>query len=206
MVKRRILIDIGSTFTKALAVDMEQEIVVAAAASPTTVQEDITRGIQSALEVIERDCGFGVDSAEITACSSAAGGLRMVSIGLIPELSSEAAKRAALGAGAKIIGHYCHQMTRREIKEIEAIAPDIILLAGGTDGGNDTAILCNALMLSNSEVDAPILVAGNKCSYDRIEDMFDTSSKSAIFVENVMPEISRLEVQPCRDAIRETFI
>ncbi|HEX2966004.1 MAG TPA: glutamate mutase L, partial [Syntrophorhabdaceae bacterium] len=206
MAKRRILIDIGSTFTKALAVDLEQEIIVAAAASPTTVQEDVTIGIQNTLAIIEHDSGFDLDSAEITACSSAAGGLRMVSIGLIPELSSEAAKRAALGAGAKIIDHYCHQMTRKEIKEIEAIAPDIILLAGGTDGGNDKAILYNAMMLAKSEVHAPILVAGNKCSYDRIEDMFNTSSKSAVFVENVMPEIGRLEVQPCRDAIRDIFM
>jgi uncharacterized protein (TIGR01319 family) len=130
----------------------------------------------------------------------------MISIGLVPELSSEAAKRAALGAGAKIVGHYCHQITRKELEQIENTSPDIILLAGGTDGGNDSVILHNAAMLCRSAVKAPIVVAGNKCAYDKIEDMMKNSSKTAILVENVMPEIGRLEVEACREAIREVFM
>jgi uncharacterized protein (TIGR01319 family) len=201
----KLLIDIGSTFTKAVAVDLDQTAVIATAKSPTTVQEDVTLGLERALAKISEQIGNG-SGTEIIACSSAAGGLRMVSIGLVPELSSEAAKRAALGAGAKIVGLYCHQLTRREMQQIEGLSPDLILLAGGTDGGNETVIVHNAGVLARSGVSAAIIVAGNKSAYDAIEETFETSSKMVRFVDNVMPEIGTLEVQPCREAIREVFM
>jgi uncharacterized protein (TIGR01319 family) len=201
----KLLIDIGSTFTKATAVDIEAPALLATAKSPTTVKDDVTIGLQKALAMLSEQIG-SVEGCEVIACSSAAGGLRMVSIGLVQELSSEAAKRAALGAGAKIIGHYSHQLTRREIKQIEESLPDLILLAGGTDGGNEDVIVHNAGLLAASNIRAAIVVAGNKSSYDRIEDVFEGSPKVVRYVDNVMPEIGRLEVQPCREAIREVFM
>jgi uncharacterized protein (TIGR01319 family) len=179
-----------------VAVDLNREVVLSTVKAPTTAKDDVTTGLLQALKATESQIGPLEDGMEIIACSSAAGGLRMVSIGLVPELSSEAAKRAALGAGAKIVGHYCHHVTRREIALIEANTPDIILLAGGTDGGNDSVIIHNATMLSRSRINAPIVVAGNKCAYDKIEDIMKDSSKTVIFVENVMPQIGRLESGP----------
>jgi uncharacterized protein (TIGR01319 family) len=206
MGEKRLLVDIGSTFTKIVAVDLDQEIVLSSVKSPTTIEDGVTIGVLEAIKAIEIQIGPLDNNIKMAACSSAAGGLRMVSIGLVPELSSEAAKRAALGAGAKIVGKYCHNMTRREITQIEATAPDIILLAGGTDGGNDSVIIHNTMMLCRSTIQAPIVVAGNKCAYDKIEEMLKEASKTAIFVENVMPQIGRLEVQACREAIREVFM
>jgi uncharacterized protein (TIGR01319 family) len=203
--RTKLLIDIGSTFTKAVAVDLDEMTVRATAKSPTTVKEDVTIGLKDALARIAEQIGSS-DNGEIIACSSAAGGLRMVSIGLVPELSSEAAKRAALGAGAKIIGLYCHQLTRREIRQIEESSPDLILLAGGTDGGNESVIVHNAGLLAQSSVTAAIIVAGNKSAYDALEDVFDQSTKTVRFVDNVMPEIGKLEVDACREAIREIFM
>jgi uncharacterized protein (TIGR01319 family) len=205
MGKKKLLVDIGSTFTKIAAIDLDREIVLSSVKSPTTIKDSVAIGVLEALKATENQTG-PLNDIEIMACSSAAGGLRMVSIGLVPELSSEAAKRAALGAGAKIVGHYCHHITRREMVQIEMTAPDIILLAGGTDGGNDSAIIHNTMMLCRSTISAPIIVAGNKCAYDKIEDMLKDASKKAIFVENVMPQIGRLEVQACREAIREVFM
>jgi uncharacterized protein (TIGR01319 family) len=201
----KLLIDIGSTFTKAVAADVKGKVILATAKSPTTVNEGVTIGLKNALTKIEKKIG-SVEGKEVIACSSAAGGLRMVSIGLVPELSSEAAKRAALGAGAKIIGHYCHKLTSKEIRRIEESSPDLILLAGGTDGGNENSIVHNAGLLSQSHGTAAIIVAGNKCAYDKIEEIFSASSRTVRFVENVMPEIGKLEVQACREAIREVFM
>lgn len=206
MSDKKLLVDIGSTFTKMVVVDLNREVVLSTVKAPTTANDDVTTGLLQAFRATESQIGPLEDDMEIIACSSAAGGLRMVSIGLVPELSSEAAKRAALGAGAKIVGHYCHHVTRREITLIETNAPDIILLAGGTDGGNNSAIIHNAVMLSRSQINVPIVVAGNKCAYDKIEDIMKGSSKTAIFVENVMPQIGRLEVRACREAIREVFM
>ena len=200
-----LLIDIGSTFTKVVAIDLEKEEVVSRVESPSTVEEDVTIGLRNALGKVEKDIG-SIKAKEAIACSSAAGGLRVVSIGLVTELSSEAAKRAALGAGAKIVGHFSYEMTHSEMRQIEDICPDLILLAGGTDGGNVKTIIHNANFLSHSKITAPIVVAGNKSAFDEIEQIFNTSSKVVRFVKNVMPEIGKLEVEDCREAMREVFM
>ena len=201
----KLLIDIGSTFTKVVAADLEREEIISRTQSPSTVADDITIGLKKALKIVEKEIG-SIDAKEAIACSSAAGGLQVVSIGLVPELSCEAAKRAALGAGAKIIGHHCYELTKAQIKGIEDISPDLILLAGGTDGGNKSTIVHNARMLSQSKITAPIVVAGNRSAMDEIKQIFNTSNKILKFVENVLPEIGMLEVQPCREAIRELFM
>lgn len=56
---------------------------------------------------------------------------------------------------------YSFNLTKGDMKEIEAYHPDIILLTGGTDGGNAECILYNARMLSELSYDCPIVLAGN---------------------------------------------
>ena len=97
-----LLIDFGSTYTKVTAVDVEGEKLLGTAASFTTIQTDINDGLENAVRLLEEKIGK-LEFAERYACSSAAGGLRMVSSGLVPELTAEAAKMASLGAGAKIM-------------------------------------------------------------------------------------------------------
>jgi uncharacterized protein (TIGR01319 family) len=205
MARLTLLIDIGSTFTKAVAVDLDREEVLLRAESPSTVREDVNIGLANALQKIGTKIG-SARGIEMIACSSAAGGLRVVSVGLVPELSCEAAKRAALGAGAKIVGHFSHKLTSKEMGHIGALAPDLVLLAGGTDGGNEDTILHNARMLACSQIASPIVVAGNKSAADRIGLVFMDSGKFVRFADNVMPEIGRLEVESCREAIREVFM
>jgi uncharacterized protein (TIGR01319 family) len=206
MMNLRVLIDIGSTYTKATAVDLGAGTVLATSRAPTTVADDVTLGLKSALATLEAAIGREIPRAAVTACSSAAGGLRMVSVGLVPELSSEAAKRAALGAGAKIVGHYCYTLNPHEVAEIEAIAPDVLLLAGGTDGGNERTIVHNARVLGACALRCHVVVAGNKCARDPIERAFAGSGLTATFADNVMPAVGTLEVQPCREAIRDVFL
>ena len=141
----RLLIDFGSTFTKVVAVDLDKVEVMAAARVPSTVETDITIGLEAALKEIAAKTGIAIRrSKKSLACSSAAGGLRMVCIGFVPELTSKAANHAALGAGAKVVGLYSYKLTSQEIEEIEKIAPDILLLSGGTDGGDEAVIIHNA--------------------------------------------------------------
>jgi uncharacterized protein (TIGR01319 family) len=103
--------------------------------APSTVDEDVIIGLKEALQKVKADVRIGIsEEKEALACGSAAGGLRMVSIGFVPDLTCEAAARAALGAGAKVVGRYSYELTRQEITEIEEISPEIILLAGGTKG------------------------------------------------------------------------
>lgn len=204
----QLLVDFGSTFTKVVAVDLIGEEIVSRVQVPSTVDEDITIGLKEALQKIKTDIKIGiVEEKEALACSSAAGGLRMVSIGFVPDLTCEAATRAALGAGAKMVGRYSYELTRQEITEIEEISPDIILLAGGTDGGNKRVIIHNARMLASSQsLRAYIVVAGNKAAQDEIKAILESSGTPNRLTKNVMPEIGTIDVDSCREVIREVYI
>ena len=202
-----LLIDIGSTFTKIAAVDLEGEEVVGRTYAASTVATDMTTGLQEAYEKLLAQLGSRhLDIDRKLACSSAAGGMRLFAIGLVPSLTTEAARRAAFGAGAKVIGTYSHELTTTEIESIERTLPDIVLLAGGTDGGNKEVILHNAGMLAGSSLTCPIVVAGNKAASDEVKAILETAGKPAEVTENVLPDIDRLNVDPCRSIIREVFI
>ncbi|PPR64324.1 MAG: hypothetical protein CFH04_00266, partial [Alphaproteobacteria bacterium MarineAlpha3_Bin3] len=201
-----LLIDFGSTFTKLRAVDLEKAEIIGAGQGPSTVASDITGGLTKALSDLEGRIGPLPDFKHRLACSSAAGGLGMVTVGLVKELTAEAAKQAALGAGAKLTGTFSHGLTQGDIAEVEALAPDIILLAGGTDGGNSDVILENAEKLAAASVTCPVIVAGNREAADEAAGLLEAAGKPVTVTENVMPEFGTLNVEPARDAIRQVFI
>lgn len=202
-----VLIDFGSTYTKLTAVDCGRPAILGVAQAPTTVETNIMIGFKQALSKLQ-DSIPGVDlaSSRKLACSSAAGGLRMVTVGLVPELTAEAARRAALGAGAKLVGAFSYKLAQTELSEIDKLKPDIILLAGGTDGGNESVILHNASLFASSNLNVPIVLAGNKVVSDQVATSLRKEGKDVRVTENVMPEINRLNIEPAREAIREVFI
>ena len=86
-----LLIDFGSTFTKATAVDLDAARILGRAQAPSTVDSDVTNGLVGALELLAEmvpalsalPAGLdGLDAMHVRASSSAAGGLRIVVAGL----------------------------------------------------------------------------------------------------------------------------
>ena len=203
---RYLMIDFGSTFTKLVAVDTEKEDIIATASSFTTVATDITIGYEKALAQLYKQIGEEVVFDKIISCSSAAGGLKMCAIGLIPELTVEAAKRVCLGAGAKVDLVLSNHINKREIQEIKDKNIDIILLAGGTDGGNSECVIYNATALGKAGIKIPVIYAGNKSCEDEIQEIFDTYGINGFFCENVMPKINVLNIPSARDKIRDIFL
>ncbi|HEX6320706.1 MAG TPA: glutamate mutase L, partial [Burkholderiales bacterium] len=161
-----LLIDFGSTYTKLRAVDLDARRILGAGQGPSTVTTDINVGMLAALRDLERRLGRLPRFRYRLASSSAAGGLRMVTVGLVRELTAEAARRAALGAGAKLVGTFAYRLTAADLQRIAELAPDILLLAGGTDGGNSEVILHNAAALARAPIDCPIVYAGNRAALD----------------------------------------
>ena len=198
-----LLIDFGSTYTKLTAVDVEGEQILGTAQSYTTVQTDINDGLRNGLTLLEEKVGK-LEYAETFACSSAAGGLRMVASGLVPELTSEAAKLASLGAGAKVVGQYSFQMTEEDMEEVKALKPDIFLLVGGTDGGNTACIEHNAAMLATIHPEFPIVIAGNRNSARKCKELL--SGCEVYVCPNVMPKFGVLNIEPTQKQIREIFL
>jgi uncharacterized protein (TIGR01319 family) len=200
-----LLIDIGSTYTKLAVLDEHSKRLIAAACSPTTIH-DVSIGFNAALSEIKEQPVPEYALADRYACSSAAGGLRMVAVGLVPELTMEAAKRAALGAGAKVVATYSFSLMSRQVREIEAIRPDILLLAGGTDGGDKKTVIHNAERIALSKLDVPVVFAGNREAADEITAIFDRAHKEVRITDNVMPTVSKINVDSVREVIREVFL
>jgi len=202
-VKAILLIDFGSTYTKLTAVDLDSETVLGTAQSFTTIFTDINDGLENARALLEEKTGK-LDFVETYACSSAAGGLRMVTSGLVPELTGEAAKLASLGAGAKVVGVYAFQLTEDDMEDIRACKPDIFLLVGGTDGGNTECILHNAKMLADMKPSFPIVVAGNRTAARQCQRILEGCE---VYVcPNVMPKFGVLKIEQTQKQIREIFL
>ena len=202
---RYLMIDFGSTFTKLVAVDTEKEDIIATASSFTTVATDITIGYEKALAELYKKIGEEVKFDKIISCSSAAGGLKMCAIGLVPELTVEAAKRVCLGAGAKVDLVLSNHINKREIQEITDKNIDIVLLAGGTDGGNSECVIYNATALGKAGIKIPVIYAGNKSCEDEIREIFETYGINGYFCENVMPKINVLNIPDAREKIRDIY-
>ncbi len=203
---RYLMIDFGSTFTKLTAVDTETEDVIATANHFTTVATDITIGYRNALKELYAKIGSEVKFDKIIGCSSAAGGLKMCAVGLVDELTLEAAKRVCLGAGAKVDLSFSHHLTKRNIDEIIEKEIDIILLSGGTDGGNSECVLYNQRMLAEHGIKIPIIYAGNKDCQDEIQEIADKYGLNEYICENVMPRLNVLNIPDAREKIREIFL
>jgi len=200
-----VLIDIGSTFTKVTAVDWRTGQLLATSQAPTTASTDVMLGLDAALRQL------GIDTKrhlprQMRACSSAAGGLRMVAVGLVPDLTVKAANQAALGAGAKVLATFGYKLSSSEVQEIVDLNPDMVLLAGGTDGGDEQVLLHNARMLAACPLRAPLVVAGNKVISADAAAILVVADKPVRLTENVMPTLNRLNVEPVRQAIRELFM
>lgn len=200
-----LLVDFGSTYTKVTAVDLETESIVGTARGITTVETDVMDGLNQALERLFTSTGK-LSFNKVLGCSSAAGGLKMVAVGLVPSLTAEAAKRAALGAGAKVLAVYGGELSEYEVQEIAALKPDIILLAGGTDGGNKEVIIHNARMLNALPEDIAIVVAGNKSTAHTVVSILSVAKSDVTHTENVMPQVNVLNIEPARQVIRQIFL
>lgn len=199
-----LLVDFGSTFTKVVAVDLDARTIVARAQRPSTVEHDVTVGLEQAVAALGPRVGARVRLR--FASSSARGGLRMVACGLVPELTAEAARRAALGAGAKVLRTFSHHLTDADLGELRALTPDLVLLAGGIDGGNREVIVHNARRIAEGGVAAPVIVAGNRSARDEVRTLLAAAGVRCYETANVLPELDRMDVEPVRAVIREAFV
>ncbi len=198
-----LLIDFGSTYTKVTAVDVDAPRLLGTANSYTTVQTDINDGLADALKKLEARTGT-LDFCARYACSSAAGGLRMLASGLVPELTAEAAKTASLGAGAKVLKTYSFKLNEDDADEIKALNPDIFLLVGGTDGGNTECIIHNAHVIRDIGGDYPVILAGNRNAVRTCAKILE--GREVHITENVMPSFNVLNTEPVQKEIREVFL
>ena len=197
--------DVGSTFTKVTAVDVENCEIIGSAKSFTTIETDVMEGFNAAIAELTTQCGALTFEKKV-ASSSAAGGLKMVSVGLVPDLTVKASRLAVASAGAKILKTYAYELSNQEQQEIADLNPDMVLLAGGTDGGNREVILHNTRMLAKIDRNFSVVAACNKTVVDEAASILRESGKEVVVCNNVMPEFDKLNIDSAKDAIRNLFI
>jgi uncharacterized protein (TIGR01319 family) len=198
--RRAVTVDFGSTFTKVCLIDVCEGRLLAAAAHPTTMP-DLLEGLRQSL----RQVG-GMDvlrDGPVLACSSAGGGLRVAVAGLEEDLTVRAGYYAAMSAGARVVGTLNGGV---DPAALAAAQPDLVLLTGGLDDGDEDCLLASAEALAASEVRVPVVVAGNAAAADRAACSLARAGVAVTISPNVMPSAGVLDVAPARARIREVFI
>jgi uncharacterized protein (TIGR01319 family) len=206
-----LVAEIGSTTTVVNAFkDLETDpVFVGQGQAATSVHDgDVNIGVANAIEDLRKSLNADkIEYKELLATSSAAGGLKMTVHGLVYDMTAKAAREAALGAGANI--HYvtAGKLRRSDLKHIESLMPNIILVAGGVDYGERDTAMHNAEMIAKMDIRVPVIYAGNIQNQDDVRDAFEVAGKADLLyiVENVYPKIDQLNVEPTRKVIQDVF-
>ncbi len=177
--------------------------------APTSVLDgDVRVGLQGAIDDLTANIGEDkIEYKEMLATSSAAGGLKMTVHGLVYDMTARAAKEAALGAGAIIHQVTAGKLRRTDLKKIQEINPNIILIAGGVDYGERDTAIYNAELISDLGLNIPIIYAGNIENQEEIKLIFEEkhAGQKLYIVDNVYPKIDELNVEPTREVIQDVF-
>ena len=240
---RTVLVtDCGSTTTKALLFQRGTDgwRQTFRGEAPTTVEEpvaDVTMGALNAFQELEELSGRRILREEwadgespfiFTECdpstgidlylttSSAGGGLQMMVAGIVREMTAESAQRAALGAGAIVLETISADDGREDYERIQRVRhlrPDIMLLAGGVDGGSRTHVVEVAELLRaaaprprfGTTLKLPVIYAGNRDAAAEVEEVLSGFAQMSI-VPNVRPTLEGENLAPAREAIHEFFL
>ena len=205
-----LVAEIGSTTTIVNAfnsIDGDVPVFAGSGAAPTSVASgDVAIGLNAAIDDLTRALGAeSIEWSKFLATSSAAGGLRMTVHGLVYDMTVKAGREAALGAGANIHMTTAGKLTQDDLAEIDATAPNLILLAGGTDYGDRECAMHNARMLCGLKSCAPVIYCGNVQNHGAVKAMFVEADKRLYITENVYPRLDELNVEPVRKLIHQAF-
>ncbi len=234
--KNFIATDCGSTTTKAIYIEKKEEgyRLEKRGEAPTTVEapfEDVTAGVVNSVEELEElskktfllkggkgvirpnKSDKGVDAYVST--SSAGGGLQMLVAGVVKEMTAESANRAALGAGSIVMDALAINDGRKTWERIELIRnlrPDMILLSGGTDGGDVNHVVEMAEVIKEAKPTSrlgsaklPVIYAGNTAAREAIKEILGDVCDLFI-VDNLRPTLESENLGPAREKIHELFM
>ncbi|MDY6916084.1 MAG: glutamate mutase L [Candidatus Cloacimonadota bacterium] len=211
--------------------------------APTTVEKplnDVTRGVLNAVTELEELARLKYDNPNIkfikddklqimkdgvkgdegidayVSTSSAGGGLQMMVTGVVAKMTGESAERAALGAGAIVMDLIASNDKRANYEKIERIRnlrPDMILMAGGVDGGTTKHVAELAELVAaadpkprlGSNYQLPVIYAGNKKAREAIKETLE-DKVDLIITDNIRPTLDVEELGPARDKIHDLFM
>lgn len=237
-IKVIVATDCGSTTTKAIMIEEVDGHYrqTYRGEAPTTVEEpfaDVTLGVANSVTelqelsgrrliaddgtIIRRKSPTDSEGCDIyISTSSAGGGLQMMVAGVVRQMTAESAKRAALGAGAIVMDTIASNDPRRpheQIQRIRELRPDMVLLSGGTDGGDAKKVVELAELIApakprprfGGEYQLPVIFAGNKDAAPAVRKVFGQGFDLSV-VDNLRPTLESENLSPARDRIHDVFL
>lgn len=223
-----LAIDLGNVSTRAILFDVasEQYRFIASGTAPSTAGapfKDIGEGVRVAIERLQQVTGrtlvgsderlimpalangSGVDKLVIT--YSVGPALQVSIVGLLDEVSLESAHKLAAAIGGQVrevIGLNDRRSTSMQVDAIIKSRPDLVILAGGTDGGASRSMLKMVDTLGLAFYLLPlakrpeVLFAGNKELQGKIEAQLErlVTIHSAL---NIRPSFDVEDLSPAMD-------
>ncbi|MCL2498016.1 MAG: glutamate mutase L, partial [Symbiobacteriaceae bacterium] len=231
--KRMVIVDVGSTTTKALLFQEEAGVwhLLFRGEAGTTVEapdEDVMVGVRRSIQMLQDRSGITLlgegDNGELhlssdhfLATSSAGGGLQMVVCGNVGNISAESAERAAMGGGAILLDLFSNDDGLSQFQRLERLRhlrPDMILLSGGIEGASVIGFvveMCDFIRTARPRPKfgythaLPVIYAGSSSGIPVVEDLLGEGFVLKI-VPNLRPGIAEENLGPTREAIHDLFI
>src|SRR5512147_1657663 len=224
-----LAIDVGATVTRAVLFDVvEGEYrFVASGQAPSTAEapfKDIGIGVREAITHLQnitgatllgehdnnliapsQPDGSGVDA--VVATISAGPAVKTVVVGLLSDVSVQSARRLAESTYSRIVDTLDLSDHRRPDQQMDSIVrsrPDLVVLAGGTDGGASRSIqkmleaIGLACYLMPMEKRPMVLYAGNAKLANDVKDLLGGHVGKLELSPNVRPSLEMEDLDPGR--------
>jgi uncharacterized protein (TIGR01319 family) len=229
-----LAIDVGSITTRATFFDLVEGHYrfIASGQSPTTAAaplRDVITGVRKAIENLEIVTGhkflgedhnlimpaaegIGVDT--FAATYSAGPAIKTAVVGLLDDVSLESTQRLARSIYARVVETIGLNDTRKPEEQIDSLVrlcPDLILIAGGTDGGATRSVqrlmetVGLACFLLPVDKRPALLYAGNQELAEEVKSSFQSLTSSLRISPNLRPGIETEDLQPAQRELNELY-
>jgi hypothetical protein len=228
-----LLLNIGTSHTRASLVDIveRQYRMVATTECSTTADapySDVGEGVRFALDqlsglvgcdffdesgqliVPSRGSGTGVDAVVLTLSLQA--DVRAALVGLLPDISLRSVRKLTESAPVRVVAEVSLGDRRTEEGRMDALCqarPDLILVAGGSEGGASEAILRLMEVVGLSIYMMPpdskpqVLYMGNSAVGAKVQELLKSCQCTVTTARNIRPSLETEALDPGRVALNE---
>ena len=229
-----LAVDVGSVTTRAAFFDVVKDHYrfIASGHAPTTAAapiKNVSEGVRQAIENLQivtgrkflgegnvllmpPSEGAGVDS--FAATFSAGPAIKTAVVGLLDEVSLESCLRLARSTYVNVVETIGLNDTRKveeQIDNLVRLRPEMILIAGGTDGGAIRSVqrlmetIGLACFLMPADKRPGLLFAGNQSLADEVTKSLQPLSSHLSISPNLRPGIDHEDLQPAHRYLAELY-
>jgi len=229
-----LAVDVGTVTTRAALFDVVEGSYrfIASGQAPSTAAapfKDLGEGVHRAIEnlqtvtgrrflaedqslIIPAHEGNGIDS--FTATLSAGPAIKTVVVGLLNDVSVESVQRLARTIYSRVvdtIGLNDKRKSEEQIDSLLRLSPELILVAGGTDGGATHSVqhlmetIGLACYLLPADKRPALLFAGNKNLANEVKSTMQPLTSSLGISSNIRPDLETENLLPAQHTLTDLY-